>query len=67
MKRYAVGFAPVAKALLLLVSILLIIYGIYDYTTLSLLLGSMSALAVAFWQFYDEFIEPKKNEDDTKE
>ena len=49
-------YSPFAKVLLASAGTLLVAYGVYDQATLKAMIGSLTAIAVAGWEFYDRFI-----------
>ena len=53
MKNYVSKYSDAAKTALGSISTLLIAVGIYDPTTMSLMVGSAMAFGTAFWQVYD--------------
>lgn len=53
MKNYVSKYSDAAKTILGSLSAFLVTVGIYDPTTVSLMVGSALAFGTAFWQVYD--------------
>ena len=53
MKNYVNKYSDAAKTILGSASAFLVTVGLYDPTTVSLMVGSALAFGTAFWQVYD--------------
>lgn len=55
MKQFLKPYAEPAKILLGAISTYLVTAGLYDATSMAVILGSVGAFATAFWTVYDNF------------